>query len=275
MKDIYKSPYAKRMATIRKKRAKKAGKTLTVPAKEQVKTIVHRAIAAGEETKFCSIPAAINSPRNSTISVVGDMLPCLPKIVQDEGKGAAYQRMGLRITPKSCTVTITASITKELDRSTAITVYWYILESKQYKNLKDSLANGPMTSLLRTGDGGGVATFTGQPYNASLPVNGDKFRVLKRGSFNLQKNTGLVQDSTTAGNQPLAGPLCKTWTVKLKTPKRFMYDPDENAPREVFYPNNYAPFLVFGYVHQDQDVPDLANQDLSVSVRNSVWYDDA
>ena len=202
------------------------------------------------------------------------MLPCLPKIVQDEGKGAPYQRMGTRITPKSCTVHMTASITKELNRSTAIIVYWYILETKQYKNLKDSLANSPMPNLLRTGDAG-TAGFGGQPYIASLPVNQDKFRILKRGSFNLSKNTGTVQDSTTAGNQPLAGPLHKTWSVKLNTPKRLMYDEDEDAPRLVYYPNNFAPFVVFGYTHQDQDVPDLANQDLSVSVRASMWYDDA
>jgi len=202
------------------------------------------------------------------------MIPCLPKIVQDEGKGANYQRMGTRITPKSVTVHITASITKELTRSTAITVYWYILESKKYKNLMDSLANGPMTSLLRTGTAG-VAGFGGQPYIASLPVNNDLFRVLKRGHFNLGKNTGVVQDDTTAGNQPLAQPLVKNWSVKLKTPKRLMYNEDEDAPRLVYYPNNFAPFIVFGYVHQDQDVPDLANQDLSVTVRNSVWYDDA
>ena len=265
-------PRRKSGAYYKKRPAKKA---LSKPAKNQVAAIVKRAIAAENETKFVSEPVVINQPRNSTIAVVGDVSPCLPKLVQDEGKGAAYERIGTKVTPKSVMVHITASLTKSLNRSVAITVYWYILESKRYKNLRDTLANVQMPLLLRTGDGGQTSTFTGLPYNASLPVNDTEFRVLRRGHFNLQKNTGDIQDSTTAGNQPLLSVVQKTWSVKLKTPKRFIYDQDEDSPRLVYYPNNFAPFIVFGYTHQDQTAGDIVNQDLSVSVRNSIYYDDA
>ena len=254
---------------------KRPSKVLSKPAKTQVKAIVKRAIAAENETKFVSTEVANDVSYNSQITTVADMLPCLPKIVQDEGKGAAYERLGTKVTPKSVNVHIHASLTQQLERSTAIKVFWYILESKRYKNLKDSLALANIPALLRTGDGGEVSTFTGVPVIASLPVNDTEFRVLKRGTFVLQKNTGLTQDNTTAGNQPLVNPICKSWSVKLKTPKRFIYDQDEDSPRLVYYPNNFAPFLVIGYVHQDHSTPDITNQDVSVSVRASMYYDDA
>lgn len=261
-------------AYYKKRPATRKPRVLTKPAKKQVTAIVKRAIAAENETKFCSDVPANQVESNSSI-VLADMIRCLPKLVQDEGKGAAYQRLGTKVSPKSLSVHCNVSLTADLTRSMAVTVFWFILESKRYKNLDDALTLAPIDRLMRTGNGQEYFNFDGDPMVANLPVNTTEFRVIRRGTFNLSKNTGTVQDNTDVGNQPIVHQVGHAWTVRIPTPKRLVYEQDEDAPRTVYYPNNFAPFLVCGYIHQDQSLPDRLNLDINVSARTSLWYDDS
>jgi len=100
---------------------------------------------------------------------------------------------------------------------------------------------------------------------------------LKSATFTLGKNTGAIQDDSTAGNQPVYGngTLKKTLSFYLPVPKVLTYDQDESTPRTVGYPNNYAPFCVVGYHHQDLSPPDEYYQDVTFTARANMWYDDA
>jgi len=238
----------------------------------QVK-LIKSVIAAENETKFCAVTVRYGA-HNSEITQT-DMIPCLPKLVQDQGEGNAYERLSTKISPRKLSLHCQVGWGPNLTRSGAITVYWFVLTSKSYKSMTGVLANANMQRLLRTGDSNQYGPFSGSPDTAMLPVNNTDFNVIKRGSFNLSKNTGVVQDITTAGNQPVAGPLMKKWVVNIPCPSKLIYEQDNNSPRVEYYPNNFAPFVVFGYTHQDQTIPDYTNQDIWVTAKSQIWYDDA
>jgi len=241
--------------------------------KVQTVALIKQVMSKENETKYVRQSVA-NVGHNSTIQN-SDIISLLPRMVQDQGEGNAYERLGTKVTPKQLRVNCAISILDGLDRSTAVTVYWYVLTARQFKSIPAVQANANMARLLRTGAANQYQEFNGQYDTASMPVNNSDFTVLKRGSFNLSKNTGYVQDTTTAGNQPLIGPVVKYLDFTIPCPAKFTYEQDNNSPRVVYYPNNFAPFMVVGYIHQDGSTPDVANTDIRVRVNTGLWYDDS
>jgi len=263
-------PMRKRGA--RKGRKSPATKRAPVTKKATVK-LIKSVIASELETKLV-IETVDNLPHNSPITG-GDKTRLLPRLVQDQGEGNAYERLGTKITPKKLKINCHVNLTDGLDRSTAVTVHWFALHSRQFKEMNTVLSSANMSRLLRTGNSGQYFPFDGNVDVAMLPVNNTDFTVIKRGSFNLSKNTGFVQDATTSGNQPIVGPVSKSWSFDIPCPAKLIYEQDNNTPRTTYYPNNFAPFIVFGYTHQDGSVPDQANQDITCIVQTQLWYDDA
>lgn len=263
--------------TKSKRTSRKAGKSAAPRTKKATVALIKSVVAAEEETKFVSQTQQFRVTHNSGITN-GDIIPCLPKLIQDEGEGAAWQRMGMKVSPKSTYVDCYVSLS-DVERSGAIEVFWWVLTHKTQKNIPQLNAAGgvDMTEFLRTGEASRTVGFVGTTDTCTLPVNNAMFSVLKRGSFKLGKNTGQVQDSITVGNQPLYAAISKRWRIKLSAPKKLTYSQDASPPgaRTIEYPNGYAPFLVFGYVHQNQTTPDTLNQDISVTIRNAMFYDDA
>lgn len=251
-------------------------KTKTAPKTEKAVTaLVKKVIARSEETKFRSELTHVNIPSNGQIAV-GDVKRILPKLVQSQGDAAIYEREGMRITPRKLRVDVDVSL-YDTDRSTAIVVCYWVLQAKQLKNINLLSANLNISSdFLKTGSDNETQGFNGYFQDSVLPVNDARYTVLKRGKFNLAKQPGAIQDQTNIGLQPLSGqPIYKRLSFDLKTPKTFVYDQDATTPRTVYYPNGYAPFLVVGYYHQNQTMPDVDNTDINITVRSSLWFDDA
>lgn len=270
MKDKFKKPYVSK--------ATGKGKGNSAPrTKKATVALIKSVVAKEEETKFVSQTQQFRVTHNSSITN-GDIIPCLPELRQDEGDGASWQRLGMKVSPRAHYVDCYVSLS-DVERSGAIEVYWYVLthKSQKYTPLLNAGGGVDMTEFLKTGEFSRTTAFLGTTDRVSLPVNNAMFSVLKRGSFMLGKNTGQVQDSITVGNQPLYGAICKKWRIKLSPPAKLTYNQDAGVvgARTQFYPLGYAPFLVFGYVHQNQTTPDTLNQDISVTVRNSLYYDDA
>jgi len=240
--------------------------------KTQTVKLIKNVIARETETKFRS--ETTGSQLSNSQITSGDIIRLLPKLLQDEGAGTAYQRLATKVSPRSLKAHCHVSFAPDLNRSMAIEVHYFVLTSKSQKNI-NSVLGLTLANLLRTGDSSMYFPFDGNVDVAMLPVNTTEYNVIKRGSFKLSKNTGLLQDSTTAGNQPLGGPVCKDWTINIPTPAKLVYEQDNASPRQVNYPNNFAPFIVFGYTHQDTSIPDFLNQDIKVVVRPELWYDDA
>jgi hypothetical protein len=255
------------MAKARRLARKSAPKTKTAQV-----ALIKSVIARENETKYRS--ETTGSFQSNSAITSGDIVRLLPKLIQDEGDGVAYQRLGTKVTPKKLFASCQVSFAPNLNRSMAIEVHYFVLTSKSQKNI-NSVLGLTLANLLRTGDNNMYFPFDGNTDIAMLPVNTTEYNVIKRGKFKLSKNTGLLQDSTTSGNNPQGGPVSKTFTVTIPTPAKLVYEQDNQSPRTVNYPNNFAPFIVFGYTHQDSSVPDIANTDIKVTVRPHLWYDDA
>lgn len=269
-----KQEWKKMRPGVRKTRANsKAYASSKAPAtKTQTVQLIKNVMARENETKYRAETTG-SQLSNSQIGS-GDIIRLLPKLVQDQGEGRAYERMATKITPKSLRANCHVSFAPGLNRSMAIEVHYFVLTSKSQRNI-NSVLGLSLQNLLRTGDQNLFFHFDGNVDVATLPVNTTEYNVLKRGKFKLSKNTGLLQDDTTAGNQPLGGPVSKSFSVSIPTPAKLVYEQDDQTPRQVNYPNNFAPFIVFGYTHQDTSVPDFLNTDIKVVVRPELWYDDA
>jgi len=255
------------------RKAYKLGRGVQKVAKKAATVKLIKQVMANEvETKFRSETTG-SQLSNSQISS-GDIIRLLPKLVQDEGQGTAYERLATKISPRSLKAHCHVSFAPDLNRSMAIEVHYFVLTSKSQKNT-NSILGLTLANLLRTGDQNMYFPFDGNVDVATLPVNTTEYNVLKRGKFKLSKNTGLLQDSTTAGNQPQGGPVSHSFVVNIPTPAKLVYEQDNQSPRQINYPNNFAPFIVFGYTHQDTSVPDFLNTDIKVVVRSALWYDDA
>lgn len=271
----------KRTFMVYKRRStkSKSRKAAMTPKRKRVRyapkptvALIKSVIAREQETKYRSETTG-NQLSNSQIGSA-DIIRLLPKLLQDQGEGRAYERVGTKITPKKLRADCHVSFAPDLNRSMAIEVHYFVLTSKSQKNI-NSVLGLFLQDLLRTGDQNLFFHFDGNVDVAMLPVNNTEYNVIKRGKFKLSKNTGLLQDSVVAGNQPLGGPVSKSFSFTIPTPAKFVYEQDNQSPRQINYPNNFAPFIVFGYTHQDTSVPDYLNTDIKVVVRPELWYDDA
>jgi hypothetical protein len=254
----------------RKPRAPKSRKAITA--------LVKSVISREEETKFRSQAPIINVAYNSAITNA-DIISCLPRLVQTQPNdpGNIFERNGRIISARKLNIKCMVNLTSSITRSSAVVVHYYVLTHKSLKHFPDLATQQDIsTKLFKTGDFNENYGFDGVYLNTTFPINDSEYVCLKRGKFLLGKNTGTIQDSTTGGNQPMYGNhICKMLNFDIKCPKKLVYDQDSNTPRTVYYPNNFAPFIVFGYIHQDQSVADVTNQDISITLRHSLWYDDA
>jgi len=256
----------------------KSRKSVGFASKAVLTKLVKSVVARQEETKFRSEIITDRVGFNSQI-LSGDMYRALPKLVQDQGEGAIYERLGRKITMKKCYLDLDICLNPSAltsGRSTAIVVHVWVLQPKAFKSLKSLTdINSLASRLLITGDASQYQSFNGFAQDVMLPLNGEQFSLIKKSTFLLGKNTGTIQDDTTAGNQPLAQSVRKSMRVMLKGPKEFLYEQDNNSPRVEYYPSNFAPVFCVAYHHQDQTTPDVINQDILVTSRASLWFDDA
>jgi len=267
---------ARKMVRRARRKGFQPKKTKAAPStKTAMVKLVKQVIAREEETKFRSEIIELDVGHNSQITN-GDFIRALPKLVQDQGEGAIYERLGRKITVRKAYLDLDVCL-NQVTRSTAIVVHVWLLTMKQYKDLADIASiNNRVSQFLITGDASEYQQFNGFAQDAMLPVNTNQFTVMKKYSFLLGKNTGVVQDDLNAGNQPLAGQsIRRQIRVPLTCPKVWLYEQDNNSPRVAYYPKNYAPFYAVAYTHQDHSTPDVTNLDVSVTSRSSVWFDDA
>jgi len=253
------------------------GKTAPKTKSAQV-ALIKQVISREIETKFRSQAPVIDVGFNSSITN-SDMISLLPRLVQQQSSdsGSIYERQGTKISPKKLNIKCMINLNSAISRSTNIVVCYYVLTHKSFKHFPDlATQQNVESSLFKTGDFNETYGFDGLYLNSTFPINDSEYVVLKQGKFLLGKNTGVIQDSTATGNQPVYGDrTCKMLNFDIKCPSKLIYDQDSNSPRLVYYPNNFAPFMVMGYYHQDQSPADEVNADIAVTLRTSLWYDDA
>jgi len=238
--------------------------------------LIKEVIARESETKFRSEIVADRVTSNSQIDF-SDVIRCLPKLVQDQGEGAIYERLGRKISVRGVKFHLEVGMS-DVTRSNNIIVHVWILKNRQVNDLaRFDSTNTPLGSrLLMLGSSAQYQGYNGYAQDSMLPVNSAQFTVLHHKKFFLGKNTGVLQDSTATGNQPAyTQSLCKRMVFNLACPKTFTYEQDNNSPRTIYYPSNYAPFCVVGYQHVSNSDPDYTNQDITITARANLWFDDA
>ena len=257
-------------------RAKGKSKTKTAPKtmKSEV-ALIKKVIARVTETKFNSDLVKDRIGYNSQIAF-SDLIPCLPRIPQDNGNGETFLRVGRKISVQSCQFYIEVGMA-DVSRANNIIVHLWILTNKMVKDISLlTSANTPTSALLNAGGQSQYQAYNGYAQDSMLPINTSQYAVLAHRKFFLGKNTGTLQDSTTAGNQPsFTHALNKRMVFKLKCPKTLIYEQDNGSPRSVYFPSNYAPFCLLGYQHVSNTDPDYFNQDVVVTARANLYYDDA
>lgn len=282
----------KRSTTRSKKAttARRAVKSLAPKARKAVATIAKSVMNRAVETKYIA-------ENQDAIAIYGDTLPgggvaqvftCVPDISQGDG---SFDRQGLKINPKRHTTQLQFTfnedpqITGSIPAAQAgwdVTVHVWYGFAKRYKNVTDIQANAAaiLAEMLDTGNGG-QSRFTGLMSDELFEVN-KEFLNLRHKTARMYKNAGRanILDTTSPS---LGTPFAETARMSLswKAPKTLLYK-DEVAT----IPENYAPFIIVGYVHNDgTQASDQANTGptsnvLQVSAlkmvrTDKVWYKDA
>ena len=169
------------MAKARRAAAKKsAPKTKTAQV-----ALIKSVIARENETKFRSELVSDRVTHNSQIGFA-DIINCLPKLVQDQGEGAIYERLGRKIKPVKHQFQIEVAMS-DVSRSNNIIVHMWILKNRQVNDFArlDS-TNTPTSRLLMLGSSAQYQSYNGYAQDAMLPINTSQFVQLYHKKFFLR-----------------------------------------------------------------------------------------
>lgn len=163
-----------------------------------------------------------------------------------------------------------------------ITVHVWYGYAKRYKSWGDVSVNTSalVNEMFELGNGNS-GVFAGAPYDILKKVNSDVITV-KRKSFRMYRPLGAQNEATLAGGLTTYYPQLIKKHLSLKFGKRGSLLYDEAVP----YPENYAPFVIIGYEHNDATQasntvyvpasPSILNcPALQVQGIRKIWYKDA
>lgn len=248
-------------ATSRKTRATKATravKKLAPRTRKAIATIAKKVVRKSQETKYASQfqEYAAMYGDTDTGGSGPQVFTCVPLIAQGD---ESINRQGLKISPvrhrtdlrfvfnddpqiSSGSTTVPAS-----QAGWDITVHIWYGFAKRYKSTQDVNTNSAtiLANMLDIGNGS-VVRFSGELTDEMYELN-KEFVSLKHKKFRMYKNAGLanVCDVTAPA---LSTPMSEAKRVSLtwKPPKTLVYKGEAETQ-----PENYAPFIVIGYVHND------------------------
>ena len=262
--------------------AKKSAKSLasTAHASKAMVTLIKKVATTSAlkelETKYVSTSTggqAFNSVIHSGASEMYSLIPPVSPPATAGDAAGDWQRANNDITPLSCKTTWHFALTP-VARSMNIVVVLYCLQSKSqrdYAELGATFPTGPY--FLKNGIATQISQFDGIPVSGDLPVNIEDFTLLHKKKFHLCNNVGLPNGDVTAGNSPnvSGGQSYREHSYYYKCPKQLRYTPGSGTQ----YPQGHAPFWMVGYYHVDGSVPDVFEQDLTVSWCTQMTFKDA
>lgn len=278
-------------------RRKKATPKLAPRATKAVVSIAKRVFNRGTETQYlCD-----NQPLDWT-AIYGDTLPagtnpqlfsCLMPISQ-ANEGTSYGRRGVKITPVKHRTDLRFTFSNEAlllsggnavpvsNAAWDITVHVWYGYVKRFKSIDEVNANqAAILNGLFEITGGTLARFSGRYVDTTFERN-KEYASLKHKSFRMFKNAGAANIGDAiipAQNYPATEH--HTMSLNWKPPKTLDYGQDA-----ALTPENYAPFMVVGYHHNDQSqASNSANAGATSNIQqipavvmcqvNKLWFKDA
>lgn len=283
---LAKKRYMKRMA------AKKTSK-LSKPATRAVAKIAKAVMKRSTETQYICDNHSLNWD-----AVYGDTVPssggstqiwtCLPQIVEAGGE-ESYGRRGVTIQPVKHTTDLQFAFATEalipgepptrLDSvAWDVSVHIWYGYVRRYKSCDDVNGNKPfIANNLFEIDGSNQTRFSGRLVDLMFERN-KEFAGLKHKTFRMFKDAG---NANTLSSFDFPAVTQKKIRLNFKAPKTLKYADDTS-----FYPENYAPFVIIGYCHNDMTQASNVNNPgpttniaqlpaLTVCRVNKVWFKDA
>jgi len=222
-----------------------------------------------------------------------NLIPAIPQ------GNTAITRVGDYIQPRKLVVDFRASLLEPFDVDHGfsteiwpedIMVHVFFLTSKLYKSFlggsQSAVAPSPslsydLQSALMGFNGIQVSGFDGTVINSDKPVNLEKFTVIKRMKFRLNRSSGfksLVQLNGAAAPAPpttvplisVGGQDSKHFKVTIPLPKRLQF---ENATNTA---SNHFPFMVAGwtYTHSPLNQTTSTLAPLNIQANTQLYYTD-
>lgn len=258
--------------STRRSKSTRAVKSLAPKARKAVATIAKRVFNKKTETKFAS--TAMPTPGNPLYQAiygatyptggVPQLFTCVPQIQQGD---TTFERQGNKIqptrhytdlqfvfnednqaliyTPPGGTPTAYSIAQAGWD----LTVHVWYGFAKRFKRVDNVTALANTTQILQTmlqdGQGNNVE-WNGLPTDDLLDIDRD-IVTLKHKKFRMYKNAGLANVGDPV-SPSLTTPMSTAHKMRIswKPPKTLLYGEDTNI-----VPENYAPFVVIGYCHND------------------------
>jgi len=232
--------------------------------------------------------------QNFLPNIVANAFTLIPNIAQGN---TAITRVGDFIQPRKLVVDFRASLLEPFDVDSRfgseiwpedIIVHVFFLTSKNLKNLASaqSLSGGipvlqqELTALMGF-NGIQTSSFDGTVINSDKPVNLERFSVIKRMRFRLNRSSGfksLVQlNGASTPAAPTTVPLIsvggqdsKHFKVSIPLPKRLQFENTGNTP------SNHLPFMVAGwtYTHSPLNQTTSTLTPLSIQANTQLYYTD-
>jgi len=215
----------------------------------------------------------------------------IPTIAQGT---TAITRVGDYIQPRKLVVDFRASLLEPADVDHAfgaeiwpedIMVHVFFLTSKNFKSIiaANSGTQFPteLVNELMGFNGIQVSGFDGSVINSDKPVNSEKFTVIKRMKFRLNRSSGfksLVQLNGAAAPAPpttvplisVGGQDSKRFKVQIPLPKRLQFENTTNTA------SNHFPYMVAGwtYTHSPLNQVISALKPLNIQANTQLYYTD-
>lgn len=244
--------------TTRRSKSTRAVKSLALRARKAVATIAKSVMKRQIETQY-----VVDNHELDWQAIYGDTYPtggatqvyaCMPQVIQQVAE--ADDRRGIKIQPTKHVTDLQFILSDELLYGSSapgvrldslawdVTVHvWYGMV-KRYRSTDDVNANKVfIASNLFEIDSGNQVRFSGRIEDLMNERN-KEFGTLKHKSFRLMKSAGNANTGTTDQYQPAI--TQRKLRIPWKVPKNLKYADDT-----AFYPENYAPFILVGYHHND------------------------
>lgn len=240
-----------------KSKVKKAIRTVK---RKSMVNLIRSVINKEAQTKYCNtVSSQINF--NSSIDSTAEMYPVFPQLAI--GYQNDKSRVGNEIKPMKLQIKGLVKITNTATMPQPKYAYIYFLEDKHQKD-----ATLGASSSFFLSDGGTPTQFTGTWATASLPVDTNHFRLIRRIRVRLTQN--FASGSTQNGVVDPNGTIYREFTFNIPMKRRILkYD---NSGTSVL-PNNLNYVWCCGYQNYDGAV-DIALQNVTVQINSLMWFKD-
>lgn len=287
-----------RVVVIRRKRpAVRRARTAplrSVPkrAKKAITAIANRVFSARTETNYCAELYNEGTPTD----IYGHTYPggvnpqlydCLPGVSVGEEE---FQRNGVKIQPTRHSVDLDIRFnerklsalpaTKMAACAWDITCHVWYGYARRFKNNSEVAANAGflLQQLLEDGQGNN-ALWDGTSIADFNKLN-KEVMVLKHKSFRMFRSLGSQNTADSTQSTYFPQTIRKRLTLSFKPPKTLLYNDGVDLP------DNYAPFVIIGYQHNDgtnassqqyvPQTPTVTNTPaLEMCMKSHLWYKDA